>query len=122
MAYCENCGNELSDQAVACTKCGHPRAGGAAPAFYATARPRRTEGTAVTALVLGILGIIACPLLLSIPAIILGNQAKSKIRSDPSLDGEGMANAGVILGWVGVGIGALGLILILASIGTATQF
>ena len=25
MAYCENCGRELSDQAVACPNCGHPR-------------------------------------------------------------------------------------------------
>ena len=25
MAFCENCGRELSDQAVACPNCGHPR-------------------------------------------------------------------------------------------------
>jgi uncharacterized RDD family membrane protein YckC len=25
VAYCENCGRELSDQAVACPNCGHPR-------------------------------------------------------------------------------------------------
>src|SRR5436309_7667150 len=26
MAFCENCGRELSDQAIACPNCGHPRA------------------------------------------------------------------------------------------------
>jgi len=30
MAFCENCGRELSDQAVACPNCGHPRAAVAA--------------------------------------------------------------------------------------------
>lgn len=103
MAYCSNCGTEMSDAAPACPKCGHPRAGAAAPG-------RRTEGSAVAALILGILGVISCPLILSIPAIIVGNQAQQKIRQDPSLDGEGMARAGVILGWVGVGIAAIAIL------------
>src|SRR5205823_10492796 len=25
MAFCENCGRELSDQAISCPNCGHPR-------------------------------------------------------------------------------------------------
>jgi hypothetical protein len=62
------------------------------------------EGTAVAALILGIFGIIGCPLILSIPALIVGNQALAKIRQDPTLEGEGLARAGVILGWVGIGI------------------
>ncbi|MCA1831934.1 MAG: RDD family protein [Actinomycetota bacterium] len=36
MAFCANCGNELSDQAVACPNCGHPGpAATAAPRAYA---------------------------------------------------------------------------------------
>ena len=102
MVYCENCGNQLSEAATSCPRCGHPRGGGAAI--------RRMEGTAIVALVLGIFGVISCPLVLSIPAVIVGNQARVKIRNDPSLDGDGLARAGVILGWVGIGIAALALI------------
>jgi hypothetical protein len=62
------------------------------------------DGSAVAALVLGIFGIIACPLILSIPAVIVGLQAQAKIRQDPTLQGEALARAGVVLGWVGIGI------------------
>lgn len=104
MAFCANCGTELSDAAPTCPKCGHPR-------FAAGAR--RVEGSAIAALVMGILGIVGCPLILSIPAIIVGNQARNRIREDPSLDGDGMARAGVILGWIGIGVFAVGAVLAL---------
>lgn len=105
MVYCENCGNQLSELATACPKCGHPQ--GAARA--ATERPRM-EGTAIVSLILGIFGVISCPVILSIPAVVVGNQARQKIRSDPSLDGDALAKAGVILGWIGIGIAALALL------------
>ena len=111
MAYCENCGQEMSDQATACPKCGHPaRATGGAVSLG-----RRTEGSATASLVLGIAGLVVCPLVCSILAVIFGNQAKRKIGSDPSLDGEGMAKAGVILGWVGIGLAALGIIIVIIA-------
>ena|SRR5438874_13035663 len=65
---------------------------------YSYGGVRRTEGTATASLVLGIVGIIACPIICSVLAIIFGVQAKNKIRQDPSLQGEGMAQAGFILG------------------------
>jgi hypothetical protein len=74
------------------------------------------EGSAVAALILGIFGIIACPLILSIPAVIVGLQAQAKIRQDPSLQGEGLARAGVILGWVGIGIFVVGAALAIIAL------
>lgn len=106
MAYCSNCGTELSDAAPACPKCGHPRA-------VARVGGTRMEGGAVASLILGVLGVIACPLVLSIPAIIVGNQAQAKIGADPSLEGEGLARAGVILGWIGVGFAVLGVAVLI---------
>jgi len=60
----------------------------------------RTEGTAVASLVLGIAGVLVCPIICSVLAIVSGVQAKNKIRQDPSLQGAGMAQAGFILGIV----------------------
>jgi hypothetical protein len=89
-----------------------PQPYGQQPAYGA---PRRTEGLAVASLVLGIAGFVVCPLVCSVLAIIFGLQAKTKIRQDPSLQGEGMAQAGFILGIVGLAIGAIVLIIIIIA-------
>ena len=90
MAFCANCGNQISELAASCPECGHPAGRGAAP--YAAAR---TEGTAIASLVLGIAGFVICPIVCHILAVVLGNQARTKIRNDPSLDGEPLARAGI---------------------------
>lgn len=76
---------------------------------------RRTEGTAVASLVLGIAGFVVCPFVCSILAIIFGVQAKNKIRQDPSLQGAGMAQAGFILGIISLAIGAIVLIIVIIA-------
>jgi hypothetical protein len=76
---------------------------------------RRTEGLAVASLVLGIAGFVVCPLICSVLAIIFGLQAKTKIRQDPSLQGEGMAQAGFILGIIGLAVGAIVLIIVIIA-------
>lgn len=119
MAYCANCGQEVSPQAPSCPNCGHPQQGAGAPVAYVA---RRTEGTATAALILGIAGLIICPLVCSVLAIVFGNQAKNKIAADPSLEGEGMAKAGVILGWIGVALTVLWVILFAVVIGSDSTF
>jgi hypothetical protein len=52
-------------------------------------------------------GFVVCPFVCSIIAIVLGYQARRRLNADPTLDGEGMAKAGVILGWVGVVFGVV---------------
>jgi hypothetical protein len=74
---------------------------------------RRTEGLAVASLVLGIAGFVVCPLICSVLAIVFGTQAKNKIRLDPSLQGEGMAQAGFILGIVGLAVGVVLLVIVI---------
>ncbi|WP_162250918.1 DUF4190 domain-containing protein [Nocardioides sp. Root140] len=64
--------------------------------------PRSTNGLAIASLVLGILWIYW---LGSVLALIFGYIARSQIKeSGGRQDGEGMALAGIILGWIGVGI------------------
>ncbi len=64
---------------------------------------KKTVGTAIASLVLGILGMIFGPLC-SIPAVVCGHIAKSKIkRTGEQLDGGGLALAGLILGYIQIG-------------------
>jgi Domain of unknown function (DUF4190) len=66
--------------------------------------PPPNSGKAVTALVLGILGIVMCQVL-GVAAVIVGKQANDEIAaSGGRLGGEGLAKAGIILGWVAVAL------------------
>ena len=72
--------------------------------------PPKSCGMATASLVCGILSMTCCGFFTGIPAIILGHKAKTKIKqSQNSLSGEGLALAGLILGYVNL---ALSIILI----------
>jgi Domain of unknown function (DUF4190) len=88
----------------------------AAPqAIYVQAK---TNGFAIASLVLGILWLYWIG---SILALVFGYIAKSQIEQSGGREtGAGMAIAGIVLGWIGVGI--LVLILLLVAAGTATNF
>lgn len=70
-----------------------------------TEAQKKTAGVAVASLVCGILGLICFGPLGAIPAVICGHIARSRIReSAGALQGEGMALAGLILGYVSIGL------------------
>jgi hypothetical protein len=61
---------------------------------------RRTSSLAIVSLVTGLLGWTFAPWLGSIIAIITGHMARAEIRRDPAgLEGDGLAVAGLVLGW-----------------------
>ena len=63
-------------------------------------------------MILGIIGILCCGFFTGIPALILGNQAKSEIRaSSGSQTGEGMATAGFVMGIISIVFGVISVIL-----------
>ncbi len=65
---------------------------------------------AIVSLVAGILGLTFFPLVGSIVAVITAPMAIKEIReSGGALGGEGLATAGQILGWIGIGLSVLGL-------------
>jgi hypothetical protein len=67
---------------------------------------------AIISLITGILGLTILPLLGSVVAVVTGQMAKREIRdSGGTLGGDGIASAGLILGWIGVGLSVLGLCL-----------
>lgn len=59
----------------------------------------QTEGTAVASLVLAVLSVAIGPFGF-IPAIICGHIARGRIRRTPGLGGDGLALAGLIIGYV----------------------
>lgn len=85
----------------------------AAPAAGVLMR-RPTSSLAVTSLILGIVGLVFVPLLASIPAVITGHMARAEIkRSEGHLDGDGMAVAGLITGYISLIFWALMIVLVI---------
>lgn len=86
-----------------------PVYGSPVPAAPAQVYPK--NDLAVWSLVLGIAGIVlSCGLITGIPAIIVGNLARQAVRKGEA-NNDGMAVAGVILGWVSVALGAIAVVL-----------
>jgi hypothetical protein len=98
---------------------GYPQWGppGQYPGPYPPSGPwgqKSTNGFAIAALVLGIAGWIVCGVG-SILAIIFGFIAQGQIRqSEGRQGGEGMAKAGIILGFIGVALIAVYFIVAVA--------
>jgi hypothetical protein len=79
--------------------------------------PQENSSNATIALVLGICGFVVCPLICSILAIVFANRAYGEIdASGGRLGGRGMAQAGLVLGWIGVALCALGILFFVALI------
>ncbi len=118
--FCANCGSNIDDQAKVCPNCGKASAlppqtapppvqpvqipsmspaqpQQAAPQPYA---PPPNDPKAIWSMVLGILSVVCCGLFAGIPAVILGHISHSNIqKSRGALKGDGMAIAGLVLGY-----------------------
>ncbi len=70
-----------------------------------------TNGLAVASLVLSLLGLVGIlPLIGTVLGLIFGYSARNQIAQSRGLQGgEGLAQAGIIIGWVTLGIWALGI-------------
>jgi len=72
---------------------------------------KETSVMAIVSLVSGILGWTIAPFLGSIIAVITGHMARSDIRKNPTTkEGDGLALAGLILGWVNILTWVIGII------------
>lgn len=85
------------------------------PQSAATAYQRRTNGMAIASMVLGILWLYWIG---SVLALVFGYVAKRQIaESRGTQDGGGMATAGIVLGWIGIGF--FSLFILIAFVGAA---
>ena len=69
-----------------------------------------SSSMAVISLIAGILGLTLFPFIGSIVAVATGMMARREIKeADGALGGEGLATAGLVLGWIGVALTVFGL-------------
>src|SRR5277367_929149 len=139
---CPYCGEIIADATIFCPKCGNKvatsamgstaAAGGTVPAgvpvsvasaaapvavgipgsTYAPVGPAETSGKAIASLIMAILIFIPFS---AVVAIVLGHLSLSEIRKSAGrLTGEGLAKAGLILGYAEIAL--IPLVLIIAAI------
>jgi hypothetical protein len=77
---------------------------------------RRTNGLATASLVLALAQLVTLGAT-AIPAVVCGHVAKAQIRRQDE-EGDGMATAGLVLGWIGVALWSFFLLLAVASSGS----
>jgi hypothetical protein len=90
-----------------------PYQGGAyPPPVYGTPYPTgpKTNALAIVSLISSLVGLFIIPILASIVGVITGHMSLSQIKRTGE-NGHGMALAGVIIGWVSLGLWVIGIIL-----------
>jgi hypothetical protein len=85
---------------------------------------RTTSTTAIISLVFGIICWIGIPFIGALVAVICGHAARAEIRRAPpgSIDGEGLAIAGMILGYAHLALIAFLIILVFGFLGGLAFF
>jgi Domain of unknown function (DUF4190)/Domain of unknown function (DUF1707) len=96
-----------------------PGAGPVAPMPLAPPMVAKTNSLAITSLICGIAQLMFGPLS-TIPAVVCGHMARHQIRRTGE-QGAGMALAGLILGWIGVGFTALLVIVAVLAVVAASR-
>jgi hypothetical protein len=85
--------------------------------YVVAARP--TNGMALAAMIVALAGIITC---VGFPVgAVLGHVALKQVRQTGE-QGESYAKTGIIVGWIGTGLGILGCGLYVALIAVAASF
>lgn len=79
-----------------------PPGAGYPAAPYGYPPPRRTNGMAIAAMVVSLASLFTCPLVGAV-GIYLGYKGREEINTRGE-EGEGFATAGIVVGWVALGL------------------
>ena len=110
--YCKRCATPNEENAWKCATCGEVLQHGYQGQYV---QPQQS-GKAIASMICSIAGLMMCLFVGQIIGIVLGYSARNEIRaSQGMLTGEGFATAGIIIGWIGIGIDIL-LVLFYAVI------
>src|SRR5712692_3231072 len=99
MAFCANCGTEISDQALACPKCGHPTATGPGTNTGSVAEAKSGHTLAILGFVFGGVAVLLLPILFG-PAGIVCAAISTKRGDSLGKRALGVAIGGTVLGLV----------------------
>ena len=79
--------------------------------YYVGPAGRSYVDDARNAMIVAIIGIFCVGIVLGPVGIVLGHGAKRNMRASGNLDGDGMATAAIVIGWIVVGLHALLFVL-----------
>lgn len=108
------------------TSSGNPYARPRTQAGITSQAATPTDGLSIASLVLGIISIMSCYVwgLFAIPAVICGHMSLKKINTSPTpVAGKGMAIAGLVMGYIGIALQLLIIVIfIFAIVGSTTSY
>jgi hypothetical protein len=81
---------------------------------YVSSTGQSYANDARTAMILSIIGIFCFGIVLGPIGIVMGNKAKKNMRASGNMEGEGMATAAIVIGWIIVGLAALSILIFIA--------
>ena len=74
-----------------------------------------TSTLAIVSLIAGILGFMGLPIIASIVALFTGYAARKETRAvPPRVSGDGMATAGIVMGWIQIGLTVAAIFCLIA--------
>ena len=84
------------------------------PPLPNTTPPPPTSSLSLTSMIMGIVGWVLLPIVGGLIAVITGHMAKKEIRqSNGLLGGDGMATAGLVLGYSNLALGVCGCLALI---------
>jgi hypothetical protein len=90
---------------------------GAGEAMFGPVEGSREEAPGgIGALVCGILGLTAVPVLLSIAGVVLASRARRLAREEPQRYKSDLATVGLVLGWIGIGMALISIPLLIGLV------
>jgi len=110
--FCPQCGTSNPDQSIRCQACGYaPHSAQVLPPVTpGSIPPGKINRYSIASFILGIF-FCFCPAALL--AVTYGHRARKQLRKDPSQRGAGLAITGLILGYVGIAVTLLAIVIAL---------